>query len=179
MGNFKWNADSVSNFQVWSLPARSVASAANLYVRITGIANFPGDPGWDDDDPSGWKTGSLLVNTPVVLQPTDLLIEHCITAGFRRLDRDEEGSTDDFGMALDEVPGIEVAGSGNLTLTISVGYKGDVWTPGVSFAADLLVYREALDGQPVSPPPPSRLDLLLAALVSDHVTLSDFLAHGG
>jgi hypothetical protein len=172
VANPKWIADSVSNWQVFSLPARSVASAANVYIRIVGIAQFPGDPIWDDDDPSGWKPVTLLINTPAVLQSTDVLVEYCATAGFRRLDRDEEGSTDDFGMALNEVTHVEPTGSGIVTLTVNAAYKGDAWAPGVSFTADLLVYRESLDSQPVNQQPASRLEQLLAAMLSDHLSFS-------
>jgi hypothetical protein len=81
-------------------------------------------------------------------------------------------SDDDFGIALDEVFSLSLTSNGNIAILFHAQYKGDVWEPAVSFDADLLVYRPALDN--VQPPAPGRFSFLrLATVVDDVVKLLD------
>jgi hypothetical protein len=138
-----------------SVPARSRESAANLWVRVAGLARFDVDPQWDDDDPSGWKEGQLVIivpNSPQGLSLGDVITAYAATGSFRVMKRDEEGSTDDFGIAIDGVSNVGISASGCLTVTLQAGYKGDCWLLAVTFGVDLLVYRPSLDN--VAPPAP-------------------------
>lgn len=153
MPTFPFAADAVVNFQTCSFPARSTRTAANLYMRITGIADFNVDPDWEDDA-LAWHRGTMTFETPQpVLQPGDALLEFALSAGFRQITSD----TRSFGIALDATePGQVVAfgptkQSGTLTFVVDAAYKGDAWIPDISFAADLLIYRPTLDN-----PPPMR-----------------------
>jgi hypothetical protein len=138
--------DQVTNFQLWWVPARSTRSAANLYIRVAGIAHFDVDPVWDLDDPLQWYSAGLVIVTPqAVLAPGDALLESAVFAGFRQITRHEEGSTDDFGVAVDAVASVSPSPMGNITIGLDAGYKGDAWVPSVTFAADLLVYRPSFD----------------------------------
>ena len=171
MLTFPFTATSVANFQVCSFPARSTRTVANLYTRITGIADFDVDPDWTTPDGTaegGWFRGKLTIytrETPTpqpVLQPGDVLVESAVTAGFRQIVRDESdsvgGGFDDFGLALDSPDAVLTseygAGTpfGNLTITLNAGYRGDIWMKDISFTADLLIYRPSLDnvGLPLS-----------------------------
>ena len=183
--DFQW-AGGITNFQTWSLQVRSSRTVANFYIRITGIAQFPGDPRWDDRgmDEYAWHSGTLLITTPPIfeMESGDRLVEYCATAGFRELDRDENpnvASTDDFGMALDEVPSVVISGPQMLTMTINAAYKGDAWAPDISFTVDFLVYRPDFDGKDVEPPPPNtKFEHRIGALIADAVRLADFLKQG-
>jgi|ERR1700733_1019613 len=156
---FPFTADSVDDFKIFNLPARSTRTVANLYVQITGLAIFNVDPDWDNlMDPLAWNRGTLTFETPQpVLQLGDNLIESAVTAGFGAINREEEGSTDDFGIAVDSVNSVETASYGgakpfgNLKIVLNAGYKGDGWVQSVSFTADLLIYRPALDNVQKSP----------------------------
>ncbi len=137
--------DQVSDFKIWSIPARSTRSAANLYVQVAGVAHFDVDPFWDGGDGHKWWRGDLAVTMPQqVLQPGDALVEWTAFAGMQALERDEEGSTDDFGIAVDEVSSVHVAG-GDVRLLMKAAYQGDAWVPKVDFLLDLLIYRPSLD----------------------------------
>ncbi len=142
--------DQVSDFQILSVPARSTRTAANLYVQVAGVAHFDWDPIWDDGDGHKLYRGDLAVTMPQqVLQQGDALVEWTAMAGMRRLDRDEEGSTDDFTIAVDEVSSVHTA-AGDVRLTMKAAYQGDAWVLRVSFLLDLLIYRPSLDR--VAPP---------------------------
>jgi hypothetical protein len=136
--------DQVTDFKILSIPARSTQSAANLYVQVAGVAHYDWDPLWDDGDDTLFR-GDLAVTMPQqVLQSGDTLVEWTAMAGMRRLDRDEEGSTDDFTIALDEVTSVHVA-QGDIKLLMKGAYQGDAWLLRVSFLLDLMIYRPGLD----------------------------------
>jgi hypothetical protein len=157
-GTFPFTADGakfpeqVIDFRICSVPARSTRSAANLYVQVAGVALFEVDPDWDGDQADQWFRGELAVTMPhPVLQQGDTLVEWTAMAGMRHLVRDEEGSTDDFGIAVDEVSSISTA-TGDVGLILKAGYQGDAWVPKVSFLLDLLIYRPSLDSVAQSQP---------------------------
>ena len=108
------------------------------------------------------------------------------TWNVRQLTRDEndptplDTSTDTFGMAFNAVPSVELSGAGSATLTISTAYMGDVWVPDICFAANHLVYRPALDGQPVNPRDPPTLTPhgQVRTLIFDAVRILDALKQG-
>ena len=146
---FHWTADGtvfpdmISEFLQIQLAVRSPSGPANLYVRTTGIAHFDIDPDWESAD--RWHRGMLGIVTPIaVLQPGDAIMDHCATACFRLVHREEEGPSNIFGIALDEVASVN-SSAGNLTMAIKAAYHGDVWVPAVAFAINLLVYRPSLD----------------------------------
>ena len=137
--------DQVTDFKILSVPARSTRTAANLYVQVAGVAHFDRDPFWDDGDGHEIYRGDLAVTMPQqVLQQGDALVEWTAMAGMQRLDRDEEGSTDDFTIAVDEVSSVHTAG-GDVRLTMKAAYQGDAWLLKVCFLLDLLIYRPSLD----------------------------------
>jgi hypothetical protein len=158
--------DQVSDFRIWSLPARSTRTAANLYVQVAGFARYDVDPYWLEDDGEKWYRGDLAVTMPQqVLQTGDTLVEWTAMAGMQHLERDEEGPTDDFGIALDLVSSVHVA-QGDIRLVVKGAYQGDAWLPKVSFLIDLMIYRPSLDaGAPVSRA--SRLEALVRLAASE------------
>lgn len=136
------------------MPARSLSGPANLYVRVTGIVNFDLDPAWME----GWRRGTLafvcseaaMAHGPTPLfQPADTVLEASATASFRAILREEEGETDDWGIALDGVSSVTAdTQAGALVVSIETAYRGDVWVKRVGFAADLVVHRPSLDNFP-------------------------------
>jgi hypothetical protein len=138
--------EQVTDFKILTVPARSTNTAANLYVQVAGVANFSVDPKWETAD-GGHEiySGDLTVTMPLpVLQQGDTLVEWTALAGMQRLDRDEEGSTDDFFIAVKKVTSVRTA-AGDVRLTMQAEYQGDVWVLAVSFLLDLLIYRPSLD----------------------------------
>ena len=118
---------------------------------MTGIANFDLDPDlWD-----GWTRGTLAVVCSEVTAPSgraplfgpsDTVLEASATVALRALLREEEGPTDDWGIALDGVSSVTSdARSGALVISIQTAYRGDAWVKRVGFAADLAVHRPSLD----------------------------------
>jgi hypothetical protein len=137
--------DQVTDFSILEIPARSTSSAANLYVQVAGVAHFDVDPFWDDGDGHNWFRGDLAVTMPQqVLKSGDTLVEWTAFAGMQHLERDEEGDTDDFGIALDDVASVHVA-QGDIKLALHAAYQGDAWAPKVDFLLDLMIYRPGLD----------------------------------
>ena len=152
MSTFPFQADAIANFQTCSFPARSTRTAANLYARITGIAEFMVDPDWEDYE---WHRGTITFETtqPVLIDG-DKLLEWVVWAGLREISRDEAGGinpNNDFALAIDSVEPVinsSFGGDkpfGNLTFTLNAAYKGDIWMEEISFSADLLIYRPTLD----------------------------------
>ena len=130
----------VENIGRVEVPARSSASPANLYVRVTGIANFDLDP---RPDPV-WFRGTLAVVLPL-LQLGDTMLEASANAFFRVIIREEESLSDDFAIALDDVQSVTVKPTGELVISVATAYMGDVWVKRMGFAANLLVHRPSLD----------------------------------
>jgi hypothetical protein len=143
--------DRVVNVQKVEVPARSLSGPANLYLRVTGTANFDLDP----DLMEGWRRGTLAVvcseaTTPSghvpLFGPDDTVLEASATAALRALLHEEEGPTDDWGIALDGVSSVTAdARSGALVVSIQTAYRGDAWVKRVGFAADFAIHRPALD----------------------------------
>ena len=132
--------DQITSFSLVEVPIHGVSSPANLWVRVTGIAHaFRYDPELVD----GWVRGTVFANTDPVFEPTDVLIASCATAGLGRMDNDDEGGSDVYGAAMDEIASVQLSGS-VLKLVVNAGYLGDVqiWT--FTFSADLLILRPTL-----------------------------------
>jgi hypothetical protein len=138
----------VTNVSRVSVPARSLNSPANLYVRIAGIANFDVDPAVPD---TAWQRGSLAVVLPA-LAAGDTCLEVAGTTVFRVIVREEETESDDFAIAIDELGIPTVNPAGELALTIKLAFMGDVWVRRLGFAVNLLVHRPSLDE--IAPGPP-------------------------
>jgi hypothetical protein len=157
--NFQFEAngtrfpDRVVNVQKMEVVGRSSSGPANLYVQVTGIANFAEDP---DPNLKGVQRGILAVvfsradagsATPVpILQLGDTMLEASAIAYLRRINREQETESDDFVIALDEVTSVTVDEPTNaIVLSIRVGYGGDVWVGRVGFTVNLLVHRPSVD----------------------------------
>ena len=170
---FHWTADGgvfpdlIGDLRWVSVPARSASSPANLWVRVTGLARFDFDPEWADD-PDAWHRGQLGIVIPGgALSSGDVLTESAATGGFRVMKRDEEGPTDDFGIAIDGIASVSVSPAGFLNLALLVGFKGDCWLQAVSFALDLMIYRPSLDNFTPPAPPSNRFKYILQEALSE------------
>ena len=128
--DFAWGSVGNGDGQLTSsyrleLPVHALGSPGNLWVRVTGIAQaVRSDPPWGDDPPV--LRGVISASTDPIFEVEDKLIAACATAGFARMDRDENGfgNSDDWGMALDEIASVELSG-GRITLVVHAGYQGD------------------------------------------------------
>jgi len=145
--DFQYQTGGNSEGQItsWSfveLPVRALDSPANLYVRLTGIADaLRGDPAWDVDS---IQRGSLSLTSEAILDIDDVLIASCANAGFARVDHDDSsGDGGEFGMAVDNVPHVEIS-AGRCSMRIHLAYSGDSDIKTLSFSADLLIFRPSL-----------------------------------
>lgn len=146
--------EKITNLRTLHLPVRSSTGPANRYVRITGVANDPIDPPWETigGGPLSFHRGLFIIIVPQEeIEPSDLILGSCVSAGLAQLERDEAVSPADFGIAIDEVSSLTMSSTGHIAIVLKIGYKGDCWMPAISFAADILVYRPSLDN--VKQPP--------------------------
>jgi hypothetical protein len=144
-------------------PVRALGSPGNLWVRVTGIAQaVRDDPPWGDNPPV--LRGVLTATTDPIFNIDDKLIVACATAAFARIDRDENEppSSDDWGMALDEIASVDIS-AGRMSLVVHAAYQGDTEIRAIAFSADLLIFRPSL----LLPVAPS--DDLLRKVLSDRV----------
>jgi hypothetical protein len=134
----------ISSWGFVELPVRALDSPANFYVRLTGIAEaLRGDPAWE---PDRIQRGSLSITSDPILDIDDVLIGSCANAGFARIDHDDDsGDGGEFGMAVDDVPHVEIS-AGRCSMRIHVAFSGDSDIKTISFSADLLIYRPSLAG---------------------------------
>jgi hypothetical protein len=132
----------ITSWSIVELPVRALDSPANLYVRLAGIADaLRGDPYWEADRT---RRGSLSITSDSILDIDDVLIGSCANAGFARIDHDDDsGDGGEFGMAVDDVPHVEIS-AGKCSMRIHIAYSGDSDIKTVSFSADLLIYRPSL-----------------------------------
>ncbi len=145
--DFQYETGGNSEGQItsWSfveLPVRALDSPANLYVRLAGIADaLRGDPAWE---PDRIQRGILSITSDSILDIDDVLIGSCANAGFARVDHDDSsGDGGEFGMAVDDVPHVEIS-AGRCSMRIHVAFSGDSDIKTLSFSADLLIYRPSL-----------------------------------
>jgi hypothetical protein len=147
--DFQYQTGGISEGQITSwkfveLPVRALDSPANLYVRLTGIADaLLGDPKWEPDN---IQRGIVSISSDSILDIDDVLIGSCGNAGFARIDHDDSsGDGGEFGMAVDDVPHVEIS-AGRCSMRIHVAFSGDSDIVTLSFSADLLLYRPSLAG---------------------------------
>jgi hypothetical protein len=135
--------DGITNWNILTLPVHGASSPANLFARVTGIAQaMQGDPPWDRE--LLWHRGRLTIQTSQIFDYEDKLVSACVTVGFGRIDRDVNyNAPDDFSIALDEIASVNISG-GSVNIVIHAAYQGDAVAPNVAFSADLLLYRTTL-----------------------------------
>jgi hypothetical protein len=75
----------------------------------------------------------------------DTPLEASANESFRVILREEEGPSDDFAIALDDVSSVTAKSGGELVINVNLAYMGDVWIKRMGFAANLLVHRPSLD----------------------------------
>jgi hypothetical protein len=133
----------ITSWDILTLRVHGVDNPGNLFLRVTGIAQaMQGDPPWGDEPPV--LRGVLAIQTDQILDPEDKLVSACATAGFGRMDRDENfGSNDDFSIAIDEVALVQIS-NGTINIVVHAAYQGDTIIPAITFSADLLIYRATL-----------------------------------
>jgi hypothetical protein len=160
--------DQIADLRSVTVRARSPNSAANVWMRVTGIARFDTDPDWEK--PYGWHRGIVAITIASLPFSTgDALTESAATGTFRVLDRDEldepnASEKDNFGIAIDSVGSVSLSGGNVLNVTYQVAYKSDCWLTSVGFGLDLMIYRPAFDTFG-GPPPPDAPPWALAAAI--------------
>jgi hypothetical protein len=75
----------------------------------------------------------------------DMLLEASANASFRVILREEEGPSDDFAIALDDVSSVTAKSGSELVINVNLAYVGDVWIKKMGFGANLLLHRPSLD----------------------------------
>jgi len=69
----------------------------------------------------------LVFIVPPALWLGDMLLEASANASFRVILREEEGPSDDFAIALDDVSSVTAKSGGELVINVNLAYVGDVW----------------------------------------------------
>jgi len=165
--DFHYAANEITDLRSVTVRARSPNSAANVWMRVTGLARFDYDPDWEH--PYGWHRGIVAISIPSLPFSTgDALAESAATGTFRVVDRDEldepnASEKDNFGIAIDGVVSVILSGD-LLNVIYQVAFKSDCWLTAIGFSLDLMIYRPAFDTFG-GPEPPSAPSWALAAAI--------------